>query len=162
MPVFPWSPWQPYTQEITSLSLSAADITITEVNAVENEVVDKLNSGRKVQLQLNADNNKLSTIELYIAKDSGLVSISHGINTINYHRESNDWTDFYEYQCEGISCADMQLTLTFDNVEKTNVIVAKITQGLPLALEEIALSRADIAVPSHGGDLSYVITEVEL
>jgi hypothetical protein len=108
------------------------------------------------------DDNKLSAIELHIPKDSGLVSISNGINTVNYHHESNDWSDFYEYQCEGISCADMQLTLAFDNLKKTTVIVAKLIQGLPLALEEIAKSRADIAVPSHGGDLSYVLTEVEL
>ena len=162
MQVFPWTSWQAYTQEVSSSSLSTADITILNVTPVEHKVAGKLSSGREVKLQLDTDNKNLSAIELYISKDSGLVSISNGINTVNYHHESNDWSDFYEYQCEGVSCADMQLTLNFDNVEKTNVIVAKLTQGLPLALETIALSRGDIAVPSHGGDLSYVIIEVEL
>lgn len=160
--VFPWTRWQAYAQEITSLSVSAAGVTIIKATPTKHKVAGKLSSGRAVQLQLHADNNKLSAIELHISKDSGLISISNGINTVNYHHETNDWRDFYEYQCEGISCADMQLTLNFDNLKKTTVIVAKVTTGLPMALKPIAESRSDIAVPSHDGDLSYVLTEVEL
>jgi hypothetical protein len=42
------------------------------------------------------------------------------------------------------------------------MIVAKVANGLPMALKPIAESRSDIAVPSHNGDLSYMLTEVEL
>lgn len=93
--VFPWTNWQSYAKETTSLSLSAAAVTIINATPSANKVLEAFSSGREVQLQIHADNKNLSAIELYISKDSGLISISNGINTVNYHHEKNDWSDSY-------------------------------------------------------------------
>ena len=131
-----------------------------ESKPIEILLAHQRHTGREVKILLTSDKVQLSAIELYINKDSGLVSINNGINTVTYQHERNHRSD-YIYQCEGVSCAEMQLTLTFDNTKNTTMLIAQVKNGLPLFLQSIADSRSDIAVPSHNGDRSYVLTEIE-
>ncbi len=160
--VFPWSRWQPYVQEVKSSALSSAEMTIIETKLIENKLAGNTNSGREVILNIKAKNKKLSAIELFIGKSSGLVSINNGINTVMYHQEKNDRTDFFKYQCLGVSCAKIQLILTFDNEVTTKLMLAKVTKGLPTELKPQADRRGDVAVQSDNGDVSYVLSEIEL
>lgn len=158
--VFPWPNGRAYAQEISSRALSAVDVTLVESKPIEILLAHQRHTGREVKILLTSDKVQLSAIELYINKDSGLVSINNGINTVTYQHERNHRSD-YIYQCEGVSCAEMQLTLTFDNTKNTTMLIAQVKNGLPLFLQSIADSRSDIAVPSHNGDRSYVLTEIE-
>ena len=150
----PWSNREQYYSNTKTHNLKSVETQILENKQVE--------EGRQVTIQLVTGSENLVDVALYIPVDAGLESIESYGQTIQYDGEATVYRDLYEYRCRGVSCAMNKLTLNFSNNEKTQVIVAKLSAGLPQNVQEIAAYRGDAAVQRQQGDQSIVVSKVEL
>ena len=148
----PWSIWQFHSSKVDSELLETVKVDI--------QVLESSEFAKKVQLNLSALAANLSDLIIYVPSDSGLHSIKTGGEILYYLGENGGRSEYYQYNCRGISCAETQLVLNFSIDNPSNILIASFHAGLPTELAELSTLRGEKAVPYQNGDQSIVYTEV--
>lgn len=149
-----WSSVLSFNQEVENLALAPAKVEVISNLQKDNEKV--------VQLSIGAEDTNFRDLFLYVAGDSKLKTISYSGKELTYSDEKAWRNGYYEFQCRGLSCQSMVVTLTFSSQSKKEVIVVKSLSGLPASEAVLAENRGDAAVQRQFGDRTAVITKVEL
>lgn len=149
----PWSNNRFYTTEVQSEKLDQPEVTITH------KATDK--SEKQVTLRISTSPDNLSDIIVYVPISSGLQSIATGNEVITYKDEKST-SEYYRYQCRGMSCANIQLELNFSQQQTSTIYISSVYAGLPATFDELKVLRGNNAVPYQAGDQSIIYSKVEL
>jgi len=150
----PWSNTLYHVKETTSYKISAS-----RLSGIENH---NIASGRKLRFTLHSKDKQLSDIRLFIPIDTELETITTDDGIYHYNNQKKSINGFYEFRCRGISCREINMSLSFSQQQPVKIMVAKIIQGLPQNIKEIAQQRGNAAVEVDNGDQSIVLSEFEL
>lgn len=150
----PWSSVASFNHKVDNLGLVAAEVEI-----LSSEPIDE---GRVVRLRLKAADENFRDLHLYAKGESKLKTISYSGKTLNFADEKAIRNGHYEFQCRGLNCQSMEVTLTFSSQEKTEIIIVKSLTGLPASEQDFADNRGGAAVPRQFGDRTAIISRIEI
>jgi len=123
----PWSAAQFNTSIVSSQKIRPAVISIIK------ESIDS--KKRIIKIKLDARDDKLSDVKIYIPNDSLLEKISSGEDNLYFRDELSIRNGYFEYHCRGQSCSEFALSFEFSSMNRTKILVAKVLQGLPQELK---------------------------
>ncbi len=154
----PWSNRRTYVAKVT---IQPSDPANNNVPTFKILTTGENKGNYSITAQINTDSTNLSDVKLYIPVTSGLTSIDVSNHSINYQDEQNVHNGFYVYHCRGISCANSQVTMHFNDYNAGKLFVSSAYPGIPEGLAKHVKARGDTSVPSQSGDQSIRYGEFE-
>ncbi len=149
--LLPWSRQRSYVAEV---AIPSSDSFPDKTPAFR--IIETKQNGDEytVTAQIVTDPNNLSDIKLYVPISAKLKSIETNNRSLSYQNERNIRNGYYEYHCRGISCANIEITLHFDDYQTGELYVSSAYPGLPNAMTPHLKARGNTSVPSQSGDQS--------
>jgi hypothetical protein len=150
--ILPWPEGSTYYSEVQNAGLAP-----TQLNVIASENID---SGRRVSLALHTPDQAAEMLTLLIPASAGLERIeAHGI-TLPYPATSQ--TGHHVYQCIGLACNDLALTLHLRSQSPAHLILIQSRHGLPPSLQHLDSARGELAIERQNGDRSMVVITREI
>jgi hypothetical protein len=146
----PWSNTHYHVKDTPSL-----DVLASKLSRVNSEVSA---AGRKLSFTLHSTDKQLRDVRLFIPVDTGLDTITTDDGIYQYKNKRESVNGFYELHCRGLSCAEINITLSVSQQAPIKLIVAKIIQGLPTNIKGFAQQRGSTAVEVGSGDQSIILS----
>ncbi len=142
-------------------TLPAASAQPTTAPAPDLQVIseESVSGERVVTVQLRSPRGA-DWVNILVPVDA-LASIVVGDYTVPIGTKS-DWKDYYAFTCHGPVCDGLIIQLHLKQEAPVEVLVTDYTRGLPPGGEALIQDRPPTAVPAHIGDLTIIMTRVEL
>jgi hypothetical protein len=158
----PWSNWPTYVAKVTYQPSDLTNHNVPTFEILTKGAGEGAGKGKySITAQISTASNNLSDVKLYIPVTSGLTRIDASNHSINYQDEQNISNGFYVYHCRGISCANSQVTLHFNDYNSGKLFVSSAYPGIPPEFAKHVNARGDKSVPSQNGDQSIRYSEFE-
>lgn len=150
--ILPWPEGSTGYSEVPNAGLAPTQLTVT--------ASETMPSGRRVSLTLHTPAQAAEMLTLLIPVSAGLERIdAHGV-ALPYPTEGQ--SGHHVYQCIGLACNDLALTLHLHNQSPVRLILIQSRHGLPPSLQHLDNARGELAIERQNGDRSMVVMETEV
>lgn len=138
-------------------SVEHAGLAPTELTVISKEAMPQ---GRAVTLTLHTPKQAADMLTLLIPASAGLERIDVRGNMLHY--PTNATTGHHAFQCVGLTCNNLELTLHLHQQSSVPVQILQSSHGLPASMQTLINARGASAVERHNGDRSLTISETSI